>query len=257
MRKQWTWRLAALATIAPGVVQAADMVVRDQAEVHALAGGRLLYRESHYMPAGGAERWVLYRCPDGRPFARKHVPGSSPAMAPDFMLEDGRDGYREGVRGGNGKRVVYAGGMGKVSSRALPVPRDGVIDAGFDAAVRTHWNALLRGDAVDLRFLVPSRKQFFPVRVQRIAADDRTQATDAMWLRMRLATWFGFAVPDVTLAYGVQDRRLRIFSGTGNVRDTRGRNPQVRIVFAPQAGVATLEEFTRMKGLPLDGRCPF
>ena len=229
---------------------------RDQAEVRSVGNGRLLYRESHYLPAGSAERWVLYRCPDGRPFARKHVRTPTSAMAPNFALEDGRDGYREGVRGGNGKRLVYTGGAGEESSRALVVPADGVIDAGFDAAVRTHWDALQRGEAVNLRFLVPSRKQFFPVRVQRVAGSDRPGA-GTMQLRMRLATWFGFAVPDVTLVYGVEDRRLRLFSGTGNLRDARGRNPQVRIAFAPQAVTATTEEFSRMKALPLDGHCPF
>ncbi len=43
------------------------------------AQGDLLYREVHWRrgPSEGAERWVLYQCPDGRPFARKHLPASA------------------------------------------------------------------------------------------------------------------------------------------------------------------------------------
>ena len=260
MHGRWAWML--LAFVSPGA-GAADTdttgaVIRDQADVRSLAGGRLLYRESHYVPRGSmSERWVLYCCPDGKPFARKRVLASTTATTPDFMLEDGGDGYREGVRGGGAERVVYAGaGGGKESARTLSVPADGVIDAGFDAAVRKHWDALQRGEAVSLRFLVPSRKQFFPVRVQRVAGHDPPGAS-TMRLRMRIATWFGFAVPDVTLVYGLRDGRLRTFSGTGNVRDAKGRNPQVRIAFAPQPATATRDEFARIQRLPLDGRCPF
>ena len=121
--------------------------------------------------------------------------------------------------------------------------------------MRTHWPALLRGDAVELRFLVPSRKQFYPVRVQRIANERRETGT--LRLRMRLATWFGFAIPDTLLVYGLEDRRLRVFSGTGNVRDANGRNPQVRIAFAPRPAPASADEIARIPHLPLDGRCPF
>lgn len=254
MRAGRTWQGWLFAGVAMAWLDVSAAVLRDQADVRGVTDGRLLYRESHYLERDGAsERWVLYRCPDGKPFARKHVSATQAPMAPNFALEDGRDGYREGVRDGKDARIVYAGVREAVSTKTLVVPADGVIDAGFDAAVRAHWHALLAGKAVELRFLVPSREQFYPVRVQRIAGGAGEPRT--MQLRMRLATWFGFAIPDVLLVYGLDDRRLRAFSGTGNIRDARGRNPQVRIAFAPQAATASREEFARIKTLPLDGRC--
>ena len=257
MHETWAWMLAILASTGT-VATATATVIRDEAVVRSVSGGRLLYRESHYVADGAtSERWVLYRCPDGTPFARKHVLASLSPAAPDFMLEDGRDGYREGVRGDGKTRVVYAGeGRDGESARALAVPADGVIDAGFDAAVRAHWDTLVGGKAIELRFLVPSRKQFFPVRVQRIVGNDPPDA-GTMQLRMRLATWFGFAIPDVTLVYGLVDRRLLVFNGTGNVRDSRGRYPRVRIEFDPRAGTASSDEFARIRNIPLDGHCPF
>ena len=60
-------------------------------------GGALAYRETHYR--FGAERLVVYACPDGRPFARKTILENGIAQAPDFSLRDARWGYREGVRG--------------------------------------------------------------------------------------------------------------------------------------------------------------
>ena len=229
---------------------------RDQADVHASDGGRLLYRETHlFEPGDAANRLVLYTCPDGRAFARKQVRSTAQATAPDFGLEDGRDGYTEGVRSAGSARAVYAG-TGTPAVQTVSVPQDGVIDAGFDVAVRRHWDALMQGQAVRLRFLVPSRKQFYPVRVQRIGSVKR-HGRRAEQLRMKLDTWFGFAIPDVILTYARDDQRLLEFNGTGNVRNAKGNNPQVRIVFPAQAERVPEAALQRARSVALDGTCRF
>ena len=90
-----------------------------------LAGGCAYGPEIAVLPES-----IDYRCADGKPFARKRVvAATSPAM-PEFALEDARDGYREGVRGGGGKRSVFVRAPGRQeSSRPLSPPADGVIDA--------------------------------------------------------------------------------------------------------------------------------
>lgn len=237
----------------PGA-HAAAPVRREAAEVRAAGSARLLYRETHWvLPGDSPQRWVLYRCPDGRAFARKQVLGAG--MAPDFALEDGRDGYAEGARGGRAP-IVYVREDGQRRERPLPAPAGAVIDAGFDAAVRAHWTDLLAGRAVRLQFLLPSRQRYFPVRVQRIDSID-WNGIRAERLRMRLDAWFGFAVPDVQLIYARQDRRLLQVDGTGNLRDARGRYPQVRIAFAAAAADADAADVEAARRLPLDGRCPF
>ena len=230
---------------------------REQADVFSADNGRLLYRETHYVLEGAAsERWVLYRCPDARAFARKRVQAKGRPAAPDYAFDDGRDGYREGVRSGGKTSTLYVLGGREEETRRLAVPADGVIDAGFDAAVRTHWDELMRGSVVRMQFLVPSRKRFYPLRVQRVGSIDwRGQRAER--LRMRLDTWFGFAVPDVTLVYGRDNRRLLEFNGTGNVRDRRGGNPQVRIAFEEAPQDASSAEVAAIRRLPLSGRCDF
>ena len=245
----------ALALAMAGITPAHANARREQADVYAAGSQRLLYREEHLVqPGASPERWVVYRCPDGKPFARKRV--AAGGARPDFALEDARDGYREGVRGAGDARQVYVGLAGKETSRRVPVPADGVIDAGFDAAVRTHWAQLMRGETVQLRFLVPSRKQFFPVQLRRMGSAE-WNGIRAERLRMKLDTWFGFAVPEVNLVYAREDRRLLEFAGTGNLRDARGGYPQVRIVFDPMAKPATAQDVAAIRTLPLTGRCPF
>lgn len=236
-----------------GGVNAATTARRETANVYAADSGTLLYRETHWVvPGASPERWVLYTCPSGEPFARKYVlPGGA---QPDFEIEDGRDGQVEGVRGSGATRQVYVRGATTKAGRRVDVPADGVIDAGFDVAVRARWAALMPGDSIRLQFLVPMRKRFYPVRIHRVESLD-WNGIGAERLRMRLDTWFGFAVPDVDLVYARADQRLLEFHGTGNVRDARGRNPQVRITFTPPTESIDAAVVASIGELPLDGNC--
>lgn len=250
--------LAMVVSAWPVMAHGAGPVLREDAEVFANGGSRLLYRETHWVvPGSQAVRWVVYECPDGTPFARKKVTGVANSTTPNFSLEDGRDGYREGVRGG-ARRTVFVdeGADTGEQTQTLAVPADGVIDAGFDQAVKAAWPRLMKGEAVRMQFLVPSRKRFYPVRVERVGAVEK-RGVAAEQLRMTLDAWFGFAAPEVDLAYSKQDRRLLEFSGTGNVRDARGRNPQVRIAFDAKARQASPAAMKAAVGEPLVGRCRF
>lgn len=237
-----------------GAVCAADgLTRREEAQVFA-RDGRLLYRETHWS-AGGDDprRLVLYRCADGRPFARKRVLAQGSPLAPDFELVDARDGYREGVRTLGAVREVRAGQSPGI---AVSVPANGVIDAGFDAAVRRHWDELMAGQTVRMQFLVPSRQRFYPVTLRRDAAVD-WRGVPAERLRMQLDRWFGFVVPPIFVTYARDDRRLLEFAGTGNLRDTQLDFPQVRIAFAPERLAAAAGEVAAAQALALDGRCRF
>lgn len=226
---------------------------REEARALARDDGRLLYREVHYQDRDGdaARRVVLYRCPDGAAFARKIVRTQSAATEPDFAFHDARSGYREGVRTRNGQREIFVQrGDSAPRTAALPSADDAVIDAGFDAAVRSHWTAL--GDAPQrLSFLLPEHFAFMPVRVAKVGDADGMRQ-----LRMSVDRWFGFAVPPIELHYGLEDRRLREFAGPGTVRDARGKPREVRIVFPaqPPRSVDATEVAAALAD-PLAGRC--
>lgn len=225
------------------------------------AGGAVLYRERHfrYGPADARRELVLYTCPDGKPFARKTVGGDGgPAQAPDFELYDARNGYREGVRGAGGRRVVFVHRVGADANRVSPLPRvpDPVIDSGFDAFLRAHWTSLMAGQTVDLSFLVPSRRAFMDFEVYR--HDDKAAAKNGVVVfRLRLASWFGFALPHIDVAYTAEGRELRWFHGLSNLRDMQGRNITVTLRYPPdlrthRVSAAAIET---ARTAPLDGHC--
>ncbi|ALM85791.1 hypothetical protein [Bordetella sp. N] len=175
---------------------------------------------------------VLYRCPDGTPFARKWVQGRLNDPVPDYAFADQRNGYREGVETRDGARSVYVlASAGKQAERkVLDPPSNAVINSGFDAWVRTHWSV----SNATLNILIPSRLSFMPLSISVLAPADAGERV----YRMKLDTWYGFAAPTLQVTYDVAAHRLRRFVGPSDVHDDNGGTQSVRIEFPPDQRLA-------------------
>lgn len=223
--------LSAASALPPSARADDAATVRSYTGVARDTGGRVIYRETHFLE--GDSRLVLYRCADGRPFARKRVDGKG--IAPDFDFTDGRDGYREGVRAAKVGREVFWRDDGKQALKQAAVAKTGasVFDAGFDAYVREHWADLAAGKAMRARFLVPSRLDALGIRLQ----SQPGAPTGYLDLAMRLDAWYGFALPEFRMRYRTSDRWLSRFEGIGTIRNAKGAYPKLRIDF-PETPVA-------------------
>lgn len=223
-----------------------------------LDDGTPAYREVHllYESGGHPARLVLYRCMDGATFARKTVVEHSGAATPDFDFNDGRTGYREGVRTTDRGREVYwqKSEPAAEKKKTLQLPANAVIDAGFNELIRAQWARLATDAGISANFLLPSALRFLKVSIER--SPDKPQP-GVVRLRMKLDTWYGFAAPDTDLDYRIGDRRLLRFKGIGSIRDARGRNLAVRIEFPGglQARQVTASEIEAARQMPLSGRC--
>lgn len=221
---------------------------------------REIYRETHWLSvdAGARELTVLFRCPDGMPFARKQVREAGSPQAPWFELEDQRFGYREGVRADNdGRRSVYVQRRADDPERNAAVLEQAglVIDAGIDAFIHAHWHALTTGTAQTMEFLVPSRLRTFRFQVSRVdgAASDRA-GTERF--RLEIDAWFAFLVPAIDMVYDADARTLLEYFGIANVRDANGRSLNVHIEFPAAARMpASAADVVEAAHAPLDGRC--
>src|SRR5258708_23751902 len=97
MKKNSIASLLAILT-AFGNVQVAAAAESFNGDAYDLSSGELLFREAHYRydADGVAQHLVLYRCPDGRAFARKLARDDGDAQAPAFDLVGARLNYHEG-----------------------------------------------------------------------------------------------------------------------------------------------------------------
>lgn len=249
---------ALLLAIGLSVSASASAADRYEGLAYASGGDELLYRETHwrYHDQDRPARLVLYRCPDGTPFARKHLRGAADTIAPQFVFLDARDGYREGLRGRGARREVYwqPRREAQVKTRTIEIGANVVADAGFDALVRNHWAELDAGVPVEAAFLIPSRLDTIDVGIRKI---DAAMDPDRTHLRMTLDTWYGFVAPQTDLVYRSSDRRLLRFEGIGTIRDDRGRHQKVRIEFSPRLHVDDVAraEIDAAAALPLSSSC--
>jgi len=227
---------------------------------YATDGNALLYRETHYLFSGdrGGERLVLYQCPDGRAFARKRSRDDGDAQAPDFDLVDARVGYREGVRRNGDRREVYVQRSAMQAEQADPLqlPADGVIDTGFEAFARLHWDALVRGDTLPFDYLVPSRRKFYAFKVGRI--DLPAAPAGSVTLRLASSSWLSFLLPHIDISYDLETRRLVRYEGLSNVRDVKtGKNYRVHYEYPKVAVVHDIAPAQIQAALttPLETNC--
>jgi hypothetical protein len=202
--------------------------------VASAGNGTLLYRESHwlYQDNNVDTRLVLYTCPDGRAFARKHVWNRPNAQAPNFEFEDARDGFSEGAYTQGDIRRVFLRARADAAERsaAFVTSQDTVIDAGFDAFVRAHWDVLTESSALPISFLLPSRLAALNFSVRRVA-DERVDGHNARRFRLTLARWYGGLLPHIDVVYDSATRTLLHYEGVGNIRSADARNLDVRIDF--------------------------
>ena len=225
--------LCALALAASAAAGAGDYL-----EYTGSATGRrepeFLYGERHillYDEKRLAERTVLYTCANGAPFARKRVRYVE-AAAPDFLFDDASNGMQEGVRTEGAARTMFFRANGLDKEKGAPVPHVPglVVDAGFDAFIQAHWNELMAGKEVPLRFLVPSRLTDMSFEVQRLRTDHFDgQPTEVF--RMKLSGILGWFFSGIDVAYTAADHQLVHYEGLSDLRDASGDNLWVNIVF--------------------------
>ena len=225
------------------------------------SNGRELYSESHWSTIDGGEtrRLILFTCPDGKPFARKHVEDAGQALAPLFELDDARYGYREGVRlDASGKREVFVRRKsGQPEQNAtVPMMPGLVVDAGFDRFIVAHWDSLLAGEQHKVEFLLPSRLRTYSFVLTPTGAS-KIDGTPVQRFRLELDSWFSFALPAINMAYASDTKALREYSGISNIRDNEGKNLKVRIEFPPTARLqnADAQALAAAEGASLDGQC--
>jgi len=217
--------------------------------------GELLFREAHYryLADGVTQQLVLYRCPDGRPFARKLSHDDGDAQAPDFNLIDARLNYHEGVRRRGSQREVYVQRTADLPEQVqlLSVPADGVIDVGFDEFARRHWDELVAGKTLSVPFLVPSRRVFYSFK----AKIDNVNNAATRTIRLSLGAWYAFLLPHIDVTYDRASLRLLRYEGLSNIRNALGKSYNVRIEFTNAPAPATPEQVSAALSAPLTASC--
>jgi hypothetical protein len=221
---------------------------------------KLIYTESHWMyeQGGVGHRLVIYGCADGQPFARKWVDTTPGTATPDVDMLDARTGYREGVRTRGGQREVFSQADASSAEKHAPLsnPPNAVIDAGFDAFVREHWDTLSSPGVDPLPFLILSQLRYVDFSAKKLRDED-AEGRATRWFRLQLSGWYAFVLPHIDVAYDAQSRDLMEFRGISNIRGKGGSNLTVTIQFPANEHRHGVDqaEVQQAGTAPLTGHC--
>lgn len=219
---------ALLLSLSSTVVHAYNVV----GEAFSLDDQRLVYREYHLLDDNGLTREVRYFSPEEELIAEKYLQYSDVDWQPSFQQVDHRS--KETIRvnvEANAVRVDVSSTMTQLDGR-IAKSEELVIDAGFDAFVKTHWQALAEGKALVIEFALPARQRAVELVIRKAETAQCMNRTDILCLKIAANNWLLRAFVDpLWLSYDRQSRRLLAFQGVANVRDARGESQAVRILY--------------------------
>ena len=209
-----------------GFADAADRSTQTTAEAFDLESGELLYREVHCVNADVSEREVFYQGKDGELLARKLVDYRPGTTTPSFEQQNfySSETIRVGLEQGKVKMEIVDTASLEPRSAVAVQPGAGlpvVIDAGFDAFVREHWDELVAGDNREFQFPFADRESLVELRIGRLGCS-YDSLTDQCF-RLDLANWFlRMVVAPIELGYDPDSRRLVRYRGLSNIGDANG-----------------------------------
>lgn len=206
-----------------------------------LKTGSPAYSEVHeeiFAEGRRVKTMTRYLSPAGRPIAERTLDYSRFALKPDFVLDDFRDGYREGARvGDSGITVFFRSKSGQpLRRKTLRVPEPCVIEGGFHGFFKAHWDSLAAGNRLELNFVAPSQLDYFAFvaymepAAGKNGADGREARERVIVLEVKnpLAR---LLVDPIRVTYNASTRRILRYEGISNINDARGKSLKVRMTY--------------------------
>ncbi|GAB2519354.1 hypothetical protein [Microbulbifer agarilyticus] len=200
----------------------------------------------YFLP--GEENWrVLYFSPSGRKIAEKRVEspggqGTLPASSrPNVVQEDFRFGeVREALQQQNQWLLRYRPKQGAtLKEKRVPAAKVDVVDAGFDAFVRSNYSALAQGQTLDFGFASPLHGRVITLRARRapcvssgpdLCIDVELSSGFLRWLAGgKIYLEYGTPTESTASGQAAEPPRLLRFSGTVNLLNESGESQNLDI----------------------------
>ena len=174
---------------------------------------------------------VAYTKPGGAPIANKIVKYRCQPTTPSFELTDSDGNPLESVEWGDAEVITQQ----EETNARLDTPTEpAIVDAGFDNAIKLHWDELLDGKNPEFQYLFSREGRFLKLRFAKIEEPPARYPADGEELvhfRITPANPFLrlFASP-LYVGYRADSRDLRYYLGPSNLPSMR-RQKDVLIVY--------------------------
>lgn len=181
--------------------------------------GRARYRDGYLHSAE-----LEFAGTDGKVYTRQKIRVNRFPAAPDYLLEDLRDGHSEGVmHNGATFEIFFKDSAAAISEKiTLRMPQNEtpvVTFPGFANFLLQHWDILLRGEPVYFYLIVPTQRDFYRFRLLRDAAHGSADG-NKVYFRIELQNIvLRMFVDPIRISFDTGKKRLVSYEGIHFVRD--------------------------------------
>lgn len=203
----------------------------------------LLYSETHCLDETGTRRDIYYRDYQGTLLAYKTLDYLSGKATPSFVQHNYYSAEKIEVSLNNNRLTMTTtlnamAGKAKTLSIKAKAKVPLVIDAGFDAFVVRHWDALVAGQRK--RFLFPVTDQRRLVQLRLTAANCSYASDNEQCFSLEVDNFFlRILVQPIELGYQRERKRLSRYRGLSNIGNGEGAGQEVDIRYNYQPLPAT------------------
>lgn len=196
----------------------------------------ILFVEHHtdvLMEDGTLSKSVEYHSPHDEIIARKSLTCPSDSSSPDFLMEDLRDGYQEGVHYERGAHRAFfrQSAQHETKQKRLNPSEPVVIDTGVNQFIQQNWDALVQGKVRKFNFIVPRRLDYFRFRLEKIDQSFLFNRSTVTFRAAPAQIVLRFLAAPIDVVYDLDTKQILQYLGISNMRNENDENLTVKIIY--------------------------
>jgi hypothetical protein len=146
-----------------------------------------------------------------------------------YEFKDERLRYHDGASVMSNRILIYCKETPQADTQKKYLQResDQIVGQGFHQFILTNLDALVRGDVISAKLVLPAQMDQFDIRISKSKLEK-----DRLRIRIELDNWFlRLFTPNVEADYDLDTRRLLLYRGVSMIADESGKNVPVTVSY--------------------------
>lgn len=209
---------ASILSAGPVIIKATGVDVKTGQKIFTETG-RARYKDGYLISSE-----IEFAGIDGKVYTRQKINAKKSPYAPDYTLEDLRDGHLEAVFfNGATYEILFKDNAAAPGEKVtLRIPGNEIATVtfpGFSNFALKHWDILSRGEAVFFYLIVPTQRDFYRFRLVRDSITG-SGISQRVHFRIELVNLvLRMFVDPIRISFDVSGRRMVRYEGIHFVRD--------------------------------------
>jgi hypothetical protein len=206
-----------------------DPLIHYTGSAYDLKNNGLLYTDEYkeyITDAGELAATATYRYPNGDIIATKNIIYTHHRSSPSFTFSNHITGVIASVSANTSAiTIAYRPSFESIFKiKTIPFPKHTVIDAGFYYFIIQSWDELMKGNAIPIHYVSPSKQSVFSLQVRKIRSE-RWKNRDTVLFKLDVKNLIiRLFVDHITLRYDANTQQLLTYEGLSNIKLMSGEH---------------------------------